>query len=113
MESSHKTVNEWVWRKREKNEEHTRIQKSMKRYSPISHEEHITNMLKDEVKEGICDLNIEYTRITHENKPKQYENNRSMIIQTKINPYLKSNKYLDDINTQDTYLRPKNSNTET
>ena len=37
---------------------------------------------------------------------------RISLIQTNINPYLKANKYIDDIKIQDNYLRPINSNIE-
>ena len=33
-----------------------------------------------------------------------------MIIQKPINPFLKDSDYLNDINVQDTLLRPKDSN---
>ena len=35
---------------------------------------------------------------------------RDLIIQGLINPYLFDNDYLDDINNQDKFLRPKDSN---
>jgi hypothetical protein len=35
---------------------------------------------------------------------------RDLIIQGLINPYLFENNYLDDINNQDRFLRPKDSN---
>jgi hypothetical protein len=35
---------------------------------------------------------------------------REMIIQTNINPFLAKNSYIDDIEIQDTILRPKDSN---
>lgn len=35
---------------------------------------------------------------------------RDLIIQGFINPYLFENDYLDDINNQDKFLRPKDSN---
>lgn len=35
---------------------------------------------------------------------------RDLIIQGFINPYLFENNYLDDINNQDKFLRPKDSN---
>jgi len=35
---------------------------------------------------------------------------RHMIIQTSINPFLSDHNYLDDLQVQDTFLRPKDSN---
>jgi hypothetical protein len=37
---------------------------------------------------------------------------RGMYSQTSQNPFLTNHKYLDDINIQETFLRPKNSNFE-
>lgn len=62
---------------------------------------------------NMFDFKDQYTRNKNgKHRHKQIENKRSMIIQTRINPYLKKNKYLDDIQTQDNFLRPKNSNIE-
>ena len=36
--------------------------------------------------------------------------NRHMIIQTAINPFISTENYLDDLQVQDTFLRPKDSN---
>ena len=35
---------------------------------------------------------------------------REMIIQTSINPFLSDHNYLDDLQVQDEFLRPKDSN---
>ena len=35
---------------------------------------------------------------------------RDMVIQTSINPFLASNNYIDDLDIQSQYLRPKDSN---
>ena len=35
---------------------------------------------------------------------------RGMMIQKSINPFLSANNYLDDLNIQDQFLRPKDSN---
>ena len=37
-------------------------------------------------------------------------NERRMISQINQNPFLIQNKYLDDLDIQDTFLKPKNSN---
>lgn len=36
--------------------------------------------------------------------------NRYMIIQTPINPFISTENYLDDLQVQDVFLRPKDSN---
>jgi hypothetical protein len=128
-----KKRNEWIWSKND-----SPIRKSKKQYSysntPISHEEQIEKMYPKRNKFENYDeggVNVEDSSNKHDNntyddmfsfkykytrnndtKYKNIENKRSMIIQTKINPYLKKNKYLDDIQTQDNFLRPKNSNIE-
>ena len=35
---------------------------------------------------------------------------RDMMIRTSLNPYMTNNNYLDDLNVQEAYLKPKNSN---
>ena len=35
---------------------------------------------------------------------------RDMVIQTSINPFLSTNNYIDDLQIQDQFLRPKDSN---
>ena len=37
---------------------------------------------------------------------------RDMVIQGLINPYMYNNDYVDDIKTQDSFLRPQDSNTK-
>ena len=127
-----KKRHEWIWSKND-----SPIRKSKKQYSysntPISHEEQIEKLYPKRSKFENYDedeMNVEDGNNKHDNPPdnmfsfkhkytrnsdvkyKNIENKRSMIIQTKINPYLKKNKYLDDIQTQDNFLRPKNSNIE-
>lgn len=127
-----KKRNEWIW---SKNDSPIRKSKKQSSYSntPISHEEQIEKMYPKRNKFENYDedeMNEEDSNNKHDNqmddmfsfkhkytrnsdvKYKNIENKRSMIIQTKINPYLKKNKYLDDIQTQDNFLRPKNSNVE-
>ena len=36
--------------------------------------------------------------------------NRYMIIQTSINPFISTENYIDDLDVQDRFLRPKDSN---
>lgn len=54
------------------------------------------------------------TIVTHNKR--EFANNkiieRGMYSQTSQNPFLNTNKYLDDINIQEAFLRPKNSNFE-
>ena len=38
--------------------------------------------------------------------------NRYMIIQTRINPFISTKSYIDDLRVQDQFLRPKDSNIE-
>ena len=53
-------------------------------------------------------------KFTRDNDKEKINEKQSRIslIQTNINPYLKKNKYIDDIKIQDNYLRPMNSNME-
>lgn len=135
--SNSNNIKEWVWSKND-----SPIRKSAKQYSysniPLSHEEQIEKLYpkkkyqrnkyddnqqeyedehdndeihKNKELDNMFDFKQKFTR-NNVNRHKTLENKRSMIIQTKINPYLKKNKYLDDIQTQDDFLRPKNSNIE-
>ena len=60
---------------------------------------------------------IDFTKIGKEPNNKRSVcneriSNRYMVIQTKINPFLSNNNYIDDLKIQDTLLRPKDSNKE-
>ena len=58
---------------------------------------------------------VEFEQIQLEPSNKRQETSermtsRHMIIQKPINPFLKDSDYLNDLNVQDTLLRPRNSN---
>ena len=60
---------------------------------------------------------VDFKTIHIEPSNKRTENSermsgRHMIIQTRINPFMTESNYIDDIKTQDTLLRPKDSNTK-
>ena len=127
---SYKKRNEWIWSKNDSPVRKSKKQQQSYSTTPISHEEQIEKMYPkrnnfenydedcvhgddkhNNTAEDMFSFKHKYTR-NSDVKYKNIENKRSMIIQTKINPYLKKNKYLDDIQTQDDFLRPKNSNVE-
>mgnify|MGYP001351888706 CR=1 FL=1 len=72
-------------------------------------EKHIIDMREKNIEEEL----IQKHEKLHNNK-KELSNqrmaSRDLIIQGLINPYLFDNNYLDDINNQDKFLRPKDSN---
>ena len=58
---------------------------------------------------------VDFKTIHIEPSNKRTENSermssRHMIIQTSVNPFMCDSNYIDDIKTQDTLLRPKDSN---
>lgn len=96
----------WTW---SKNGEH--LEKSHKSQRPkmkrevTKTESPITTTLESEI--------INKTMFAEENKREiNYDrlSKRKLVTNRQINPYLKSNDYLNDISVQDKFLRPKNSN---
>tara|TARA_B100000795_G_scaffold81128_1_gene58328 strand:+ start:1570 stop:1977 length:408 start_codon:yes stop_codon:yes gene_type:complete len=55
------------------------------------------------------ELNVESRNNNREILEKRL-NNRDKMGNCRVNPYLSSNKYLEDISNEDKYLRPKNTN---
>lgn len=71
------------------------------------------NVIKNEhgQEEDMFEFKYKFTRENDKEKINE-KKSRISLIQTNINPYLKANKYIDDIKIQDNYLRPINSNIE-
>ena len=61
--------------------------------------------VKDEIEKEIINIEENKREICNERIV-----NRDMIIQSKINPFLLKNNYLNDLDDQNRYLIPKNSN---
>jgi hypothetical protein len=61
--------------------------------------------VKDEIEKEIINIEENKREICNERIV-----NRDMIIQSKINPFLLKNNYLNDLDDQNKYLIPKNSN---
>ena len=68
-------------------------------------EKNDTNLISK--KDDIYEFKYKFTRDSEKEKMNE-KKSRISLIQTNINPYLKANKYIDDIKTQDNYLRPVN-----
>ena len=82
----------WNWKKNED----CKIEKT-KRKENVNFENEIeTEIIKiEENKKSVCSNRI---------------SDREMIIQTRINPFLQSNNYIEDLSQQERFLRPKDSN---
>ena len=81
----------WKWSK----EGQTNIEKSLRKKDPI-HSKFLSK--KPNIKENkreICNHRI---------------SQRDLLIQRKINPYMIKNNYLNDLDIQDNFLRPQDSN---
>ena len=67
---------------------------------------------KSKIQENTMSLNekIEDRRQNDRELSSKRLSQREMIIQTSINPFLSNHNYLDDLEVQDEFLRPKDSN---
>ena len=61
--------------------------------------------IKDEIEKEIIHIEENKREICNERII-----NRDMIIQSSINPFLLNNNYIDDLEDQERFLRPKDSN---
>tara|TARA_B100001057_G_C22853223_1_gene951808 strand:+ start:2323 stop:2688 length:366 start_codon:yes stop_codon:yes gene_type:complete len=113
METSYKY---WTWSNGSKLE---KTQKNNKQQSSVGNKNEINNYIEEisTEKKELDKINkfVEFDQIIVEPNNKRSETNermstRHMIIQKPINPFLKDSDYLNDINVQDTLLRPKDSN---
>ena len=67
---------------------------------------------KSKIQENAISLDekIEHRRQNDRELNSERLSQREMIIQTSINPFLSDHNYLDDLQVQDEFLRPKDSN---
>ena len=83
--------------------------KNNEKYDKTERKKEIIDMREKNIEEEL----IQKHEKIHNNK-KELSNqrmaSRDLIIQGLINPYLFDNDYLDDINNQDKFLRPQDSN---
>ena len=83
--------------------------KNNEKYDKTERKKELIDMREKNIEEELINKHEEI----HNNK-KELSNqrmaSRDMIIQGLINPYLFDNNYVTDINNQDKFLRPKDSN---
>jgi len=67
---------------------------------------------KSKIQENVISLDekIEHRRQNDRELNSERLSQRHMIIQTSINPFLSDHNYLDDLQVQNDFLRPKDSN---
>jgi hypothetical protein len=67
---------------------------------------------KSKIQENVVSLTdkIEHRRQNDRELNSERLSQRELIIQTSVNPFLLDHNYLDDLQVQDTFLRPKDSN---
>tara|TARA_Y100000816_G_C26084192_1_gene571854 strand:+ start:83 stop:382 length:300 start_codon:yes stop_codon:yes gene_type:complete len=73
--------------------------------TPVKKYQYNNKKIKDEIEKEIINMETSKKEICNERIL-----NRDLIIQRNINPFLMKNDYLDDLEQQDKYLRPKDSN---
>lgn len=67
---------------------------------------------KSKIQENVVSLTdkIEHRRQNDRELNSERLSQRELIIQTSVNPFLLDHNYLDDLQVQDKFLRPKDSN---
>tara|TARA_B100000035_G_scaffold157816_1_gene134529 strand:- start:37575 stop:37895 length:321 start_codon:yes stop_codon:yes gene_type:complete len=83
--------------------------KNIEKYQKTERNKEIIDMREKNIEEEL----VQQHEKIHNNKKalsNQRMASRDMIIQGLINPYLFDNNYVNDINNQDKFLRPKDSN---
>lgn len=102
-------MNEWKWRPSYMNHNDI-VEKSMKEDKSIIIEKNTNNLTKRIINQHSYDER--FTR--HKDYTKRFMNEQDMdrakLVQTNINPYLRNNNYLSDLDNEDRFLRPKSSN---
>ena len=108
------TYKHWKWSNGKK------LKKTLKKQPNEEIQEEIKTEKKELSKKNDKELgkinkfvNFEQIHIEPNNKRAETSermSSRHMIIQKPINPFLKDSNYLNDLNIQDTMLRPKDSN---
>ena len=86
------------------------VEKSMKEDRSNLIEKNTNNLTKKTINQQSYD-----ERFTRQNDyTKRFMNEQDMdrakLVQTNINPYLRNNNYLSDLDNEDRFLRPKSSN---
>ena len=102
-------MNEWKWRPSYMNHDDI-VEKTMKEDRSNIIEKNTNNLTKKMINQQSYD-----ERFTRQNDyTKRFMNEQDMdrakLVQTNINPYLRNNNYLSDLDNEDRFLRPKSSN---
>ena len=101
-----KSVIQWKWSNGIPYKKSARIEKEKEEY------------FESQVKEAVFMDSIpnlqESDQFTRISKKREEQNDklsmRDLVAQTSVNPFLKNTNYVEDLSTQDEFLRPKDSN---